>query len=152
MAGRARRPVAGLSAFWDASALVPLCVAQSNTPQAKNFYRRFRPVVWWATQVEIASALARLVRMQQLTPADWADARNLAARLADSWSVIQPTEAVRKRAIEIIQRYDLPAADAFQLAAGLEWCQNSPQGRILLTSDDRLLQAALMVGFAAKCV
>lgn len=65
---------------------------------------------------------------------------------------MQPTEAVRKTAVEIVQRYDLRAADAFQLAAGLEWCQNSPRERILLTSDDRLLQAALLVGFAAKRV
>lgn len=106
-------------------------------------------MVWWTTPVEIASALARLVRMRQMTPAEWANARQIASRLADTWSVIQPTEAVRKKAAHVIERYDLRAADALQLAAALEWCQDIPAGRVLLSSDERLFEAAVLSGFAA---
>ncbi len=60
-----------IPAFWDTSALVPLCVRQSVTPGAIALYRVHDAVVWWATPVEIASALARLVRMKQLDPSDW---------------------------------------------------------------------------------
>jgi len=55
-------------AFWDSSALVPLCVRQGITPRAIALYKLYDAVVWWATPVEIASALARLVRMKQLEP------------------------------------------------------------------------------------
>jgi uncharacterized protein len=152
MAGRAGRPIAQATAFWDTSALVPLCVRQSNTPHAMALYKRYQAVVWWATSVEIASALARLVRMQLLAPADWAKARHLASRLADTWSVIQPFDVIRTKATKIIERYDLRAAGALQMAAALEWCQDTPRGRVLLMGDDRLLQAATLVGFSAARV
>lgn len=45
--------------------------------------------------------------------------------------------------------YDLRAADAFQLAAALEWCDGAPQGRTFLTADTRLFQAAILSGFDA---
>ena len=60
-----------IPAFWDTSALVPLCVRQGITPRAIALYKLHDAVVWWATPVEIASALARLVRMKQLDPSDW---------------------------------------------------------------------------------
>ena len=152
MAGRTQRPVSPRSAFWDASALVPLCVQQSNTPQAITLRKVYAAVVWWTTPVEIASALARLVRLKQLTPVEWVKARSLSSRLADSWSVIQPAEAVRTSALQIVEYYDLRAADALQLAAALAWCKDTPQGRIFLTADQRLLQAAMLRGFDARPV
>ena len=68
-------------AFWDASALVPLCVHQSITPRAIALYKSYEAVVWWATPVEIASALARLVRMRRLDSSQWTKARKLARTL-----------------------------------------------------------------------
>jgi len=137
-------------AYWDTSALVPLCVRQSITAQAIALYKNHDAVVWWATPVEIASALARLVRMKQLDSSDWAKARKLSKRLADSWSVIQPSDALRAKAIQLLERYDLRAADSFQLAAALEWCEDDSQGRVFLTTDRKLREAALLSGFDAK--
>jgi predicted nucleic acid-binding protein len=139
-----------IPAFWDTSALVPLCVRQGITLQTIALYKLHDTVVWWATPVEIASALARLVRMKQLNPSDWARARKLANRLADSWSVIQPSDAVRAKSAQLVDRYDLRAADSFQLAAALEWCEDDPQGRVFLTADGRLREAARSSGFDAK--
>lgn len=130
MAGRTGKSIARNTAFWDASALVPLCVGQSNTPRAVALYKSYEAVVWWATPVEIASVLARLVRMKQLDSADWADARRLSAVLADAWFVIQPSNGLRAKASELVNRYDLRAADALQLAAALEWCEDLPRGRV----------------------
>jgi predicted nucleic acid-binding protein len=100
--------------------------------------------------VEIASALARLVRMKQLDPSDWTRGRKLAKRLADSWSVIQPSDALRAKSAQLVDRFDLRAADSFQLAAALEWCEDAPQGRVFLTADQKLREAALLSGFDAK--
>lgn len=147
MAGRTGRPVTRLSAFWDASALVPLCVRQAITPRAIALYKSHGVVVWWSTSVEIASALARLVRMKQLDSGDWTTARKLAKNLADSWSVVQPSENLRAKAALLVERYDLRAADSLQLAAALEWCEDTPHGRVFLTADQRLREAALLNGF-----
>ena len=139
-----------IPAFWDSSALVPLCVRQGITPRAIALYKIHDAAVWWAAPVEIASALARLVRMKQLDSDDWIKARKLAKRLADSWSVIQPSDALRAKSIQLVERYDLRAADSFQLAAALEWCEDAPQGRVFLTTDQKLREAALLSGFDAK--
>ena len=137
-------------AFWDSSAIVPLCVRQEITPRAIALYKIHDAVVWWATSVEIASGLARLLRMKQLDSGEWTKARKLARRLADSWSVIQPSDPLRAKSIQLVERYDLRAADAFQLAAALEWCEDAPQGRFFLTPDRKLRDAALLTGFDAE--
>jgi len=139
-----------IPAFWDSVALVPLCVRQSTTPRAIALYKTHDAAVWWATPVEIASALARLLRMQQLDSGEWTKARKLALKLADSWSVIQPSDALRAKSIQLVERYDLRAADSFQLAAALEWCEDAPQGRVFLTMDQKLREAALLSGFDAQ--
>jgi uncharacterized protein len=107
-------------------------------------------IVWWATPVEIASALARLARMSLLDTHDWAKANKLAKGLAGWWSVIQPSDALRATAMQLVERHDLRAADSFQLAAALEWCEHAPQGRVFLTTDQKLREAALLSGFDAK--
>src|SRR5271167_1313720 len=138
MAGRTGKPVTRGSAFWDASALVPLCVRQGVTQQAIALYKTYDAVVWWATPVEIASALARLMRIRELNTHDWAKASKLAKSLVGWWSVIQPSDALRATSIRLVDRFDLRAADSFQLAAALEWCEQAPQGRVFLTTDQKL--------------
>lgn len=150
MARRTRRPLERVAAFWDTSALIPLCVRQSITPHAIALYKSHDMVVWWATPVEIASALARLVRMQHIDSNDCAKARKLAKNLADVWAMIQPSDSLRTRAMQLVERYELRAADSLQLAAALEWCEDAPQGRFFLTADQRLREAALLTGFDSK--
>ena len=150
MAGRAGGAVKRVSAFWDASALVPLCVRQGITPGVIALYKSHEVVVWWATPVEIASAIARLARMRQLDSGDCAKSGKLAKSLADSWSVIQPSDALRTKAAQLVDRYDLRAADCLQLAAALAWCEDAPQGRVFLTADRKLREAALLSGFDTK--
>ena len=103
-----------------------------------------------ATPVEIASALARLKRMKAIDSLDWAKATNLAKELSKLWSVIQPSERVRATSIELVDRFDLRAADSLQLGATLEWCEYAPQDRVFLTADQTLRDAAILAGFDAK--
>jgi predicted nucleic acid-binding protein len=152
MAGRAGRPLERPVAFWDTSALVPLCAHQGITPRVIALYRTYGVVVWWATPVEIASALRRLVRMKQITPDDWVTSRRLALDLAESWQIVQASNALRNNAAQLVERYDLKAADAIQLAAALNWCEGSPDGEIFLTADQRLREAAVLSGFDGKAI
>jgi predicted nucleic acid-binding protein len=152
MAGRAGRPLERPVAFWDTSALVPLCAHQGITPRVIALYRNYGMVVWWATPVEIASALRRLVRMKQITPDDWVTSRRLALDLAESWRIVQPSNTLRENAAQLVERYDLKAADAMQLAAALEWCENDPQGKLFLAADKKLREAAVLSGFDGKAI
>ena len=145
-------PLARTSAFWDASALVPLCVRQGITPSVESLYESYRVVIWWATPVEIASALARLVRNREISSSEWAKARQVAVALADEWSVIQPSNALRDHATRLVDRYDLKAADAVQLAAALDWCDKVPRGEIFLAADQKLREAAVLSGFDAESI
>ncbi len=120
------------------------------TAHAISLYKTYDVVVWWATPVEIASALARLLRMKQLDSGDWAKASDLARRLSSVWSMIQPSDSLRATAIQLVDRYDLRAADSLQLAATLEWCEYAPANRVFLTADQKLRDAALLTGFDAQ--
>src|SRR5207247_10366206 len=150
MAAGTRGPLNRISAFWDTSALVPLLVRQSNTSQAVAVYKLLECVVWWATPVEIASAVARLLRTGKISTDDFAKSRNLANALFSSWAVIFPTDAIRATSMQLVERYDLRAADSLQLAAALHWCGDAPQGRIFLSGDQKLHDSALLSGFDAK--
>ena len=120
MASGTRRPLKRPSAFWDASALVPLYVIQQGTSEVSALYKIYDVVIWWTTPVEIASAFARLLRMNYLDVGKWRQLLEEVLNEAEAWSVVPPTAAIRGKAIKIVERYDLRAADALQLAAALE--------------------------------
>jgi predicted nucleic acid-binding protein len=102
--------------------------------------------------VEIISALTRLLRVRQISTAEFTKARKSANDLFASWSVIIPSDALRATAVGLVEKYDLRAADSLQLAAGLEWCGKTPLNRLFLTGDRKLQDAALLTGFDAMLV
>lgn len=133
--------------FWDASALVPLCLDQPATARALQLHAEDPElVVWWGTPIECASAIARLHHDGQLTAAEEAQARSLLSALKASWFEVQPGDAVREQALRILRIHALRAADALQLAAALEWGGSPPEGQ-LVTFDERLGAAAQREGF-----
>jgi len=55
-------------AFWDTSAVVPLCCRQDVSQDLRRIARRIRRVAaWWGTAVEARSAFSRLVRDGKMT-------------------------------------------------------------------------------------
>jgi hypothetical protein len=66
-------------AFWDTSALVPLCVQQHPSSAVRELLGQHEITVWWATSVEMRSAFERLLRMGQLTQSEHVAALQLAA-------------------------------------------------------------------------
>ena len=138
-------------AFWDASAVVPLCCSQSSTAQGRRLHRELkRMVVWWGTPIEARSAFARLVREGRMTGEQRTRALNLLAELRSTWDEILPTEKVRLLAEDLPDAHGLRAADAAQLAAALVWCRERPKQRPLVCFDDRLRAAAADLGFSVR--
>lgn len=135
-------------AFWDSSALVPICVHQRSSARARLLLRTFAPVVWWATTAEVHGAIWRLHRTQEITDADRQKAVARLRVLSLGWREISPDEHVRDLAMESLDKHPLRAADALQLAAALIWCQQRPASRSFLTADLRLAEAARSTGFS----
>lgn len=135
------------SAFWDSSALVPLCVYEATSRQAQSQLRKFLPVVWWGSRVEVHSAIARLHRQGQLKDPEKQGALSRLALLGHGWREILPADPVRDLATSLMDAHELRAADSLQLAAALVWCQQRPARRIFVCGDQRLSHAAEDIGF-----
>lgn len=133
--------------FWDSSALVPLIVNQPATRQARRLLEQDGELgVWWNSPVECCSALARLRREGIIDAAAESTGGALLKQLHESWYEVQPADAVREQAIRLLRLHPLRAADALQLAAGLELSGFPPEIEFI-TFDDRLREAARLEGF-----
>ena len=137
-----------MPSFWDTSAIVPVCVPFESPGQGRRLLRQHPPVVWWGTHVEAVGALSRLKRARVLSEEQYAEARRRLESLRISWREIQPTNLLRDLAETCLERHELRAADAFQLAAALVWCNEKPKNRAFLCRDLRLLEAARSEGFS----
>jgi predicted nucleic acid-binding protein len=137
-----------VTAFWDASAIVPLCVHEAASRTAQSQLRKFAPVVWWGSLVEVHSAICRLHRQKQITDVGKQGAMARLHLLGRGWREILPGNQVRELARELLDEYFLRAADSLQLAASLIWCEQRPARRNFLCGDQRLSHAARTLGFS----
>jgi len=136
------------TAFWDTSAVIPLCCHQDASGVAQRLARRYsRILVWWGTRVEAHGALARLHREGAFTEKSFRQTRARLSVLSRAWSEVLPVELVREQAEDLLARYRVRAADAHQLATALVWCQGRPQHRTLVCFDERLGEAGSLIGF-----
>ena len=78
--------------FWDASAVVPLLVAERTTARLQAIAQRDPDMLaWWGSTVECASALARLERDAALDAKAAELAFRRLAQIADAWHEIEPS-------------------------------------------------------------
>ena len=134
--------------FWDASAIVPLLVAESTTRSLQALANQDSDLlVWWGSQVECASALARFERGALLDVKGAASAFDRLKQLANGWHEIEPSETVRENALRFLRVHPLRAADALQLAAAFLAAERRPSTLEVVTLDERLADAARKEGF-----
>lgn len=134
--------------FWDTSAVVPICVRESNSTSARELLvEDASVVVWWGTRTECVSALMRRTREGGLTRPDERAARHVLHLLSQSWMEMQPSDTVRSMAERLLAVHPLRAADALQLAAAILWCGQQPAGQGFVAFDERLRDASHREGF-----
>ena len=134
--------------FWDASAIISLCVNDPHTATVRKLIREDEAIAsWWATVVECQSAFSRLRRQGDLGASDVDRASRLLGRLAEGWSEVMPGQEVRDQAMWLLGLHPLRAADALQLASALVWADRRPFGRHFTCLDSRLREAARREGF-----
>ena len=136
------------AAFWDTSAIIPLCIQQDATTSARGVKREFSvSVIWWGSKVEINSSLARLKRNGQLEIRSHKVAIKQLSDFQKPARIIRPSEVLLAIAAELPEKYGLRSLDAFQLAAALVWCNERPRNRPFICADGRLGEAAKEAGF-----
>ena len=134
--------------FWDASAIVPLLMTETTTKTLQGLANSDRAMlVWWATEVECASAIARLEREGGLDPSAVNEAFDRLKRLAEGWHEVDLSDSVREAAVRFLRVHPLRAADALQLAAAFVAAERRPSSLEVITLDDRLAAAARREGF-----
>ena len=134
--------------FWDSSAVVPLLVGEQMTAAVLDVLSRDRQMhVWWGTEVECVSTLARLDR-ERVDPAILSSALERLAALREDWHEVAPGTLVRETAKRLLRVHPLRAADSLQLAAAWVLADQEPASVTIVSLDDRLRDAARREGFA----
>lgn len=134
--------------FWDASAIVPLLVSETSTRSVQALAKQDSTMlVWWGSEVECASALARIERDGALEPRDAARVFERLRQLSGGWQEIEPSDVIRQAAIRFLRVHPLRAADALQLAAAYAAAEQRPASLDVVTLDERLAIAARKEGF-----
>ena len=136
--------------FWDASAIVPLLVAEESTRRLQALAAKDAAMlVWWGSAVECISALARLERNSALNARAMTLALQRLRQLTAGWHEVDPSDEIRETAARFLRVHPLRAADALQLAAAFAAAERRPASLEIVTLDDRLANAARKEGFAA---
>lgn len=133
--------------FVDASALVKRYVHERHSMKVRRLVAAGPIAVSRLSEVEVPSALARLVRERRLSTR--ARDRAVTGFVTDfaAWHVIEITAAVTALARTLLSRHDLRAGDAIQLASAI-WLRQTVALSGLLAFDTRLVAAALAEQFA----
>jgi uncharacterized protein len=135
--------------FWDASALVPLLITEVSSRRLLTLAAGDPAMlVWWGSEVECVSALARLEREMAIDANGIAAAFSRLGQLKAAWHEIDPSDAVRETAARFLRVHPLRAADALQLAAAFAAAEGRPPSLQLVSLDDRICVAARKEGFA----
>jgi predicted nucleic acid-binding protein len=136
--------------YWDASALVPLVIAEDETARMRSLLREDAHVVTWAwTSVELASAVERRARAGELDRAQRRAALRAFEELSSTYDEVTDVLAIRRRALSLLARHPLRAADAAQLAAALLVAPESGPSLDFVCLDERLAEAAEREGLTA---
>lgn len=135
-------------AFWDTSAIIPLCVRQDATFEARRVGRLFsRRIIWCGTAVEFHSSISRLKRTGEIEAKGCSLALKQWFRFQRLVHEVRAIDALVSLAVEMPERYGLRSLDAFQLASALIWCNERPRNRPFVCADRRLATAASDAGF-----
>jgi uncharacterized protein len=135
--------------FWDASAIVPLLVAETSSRRLQALAAGpSAMLVWWASEVECVSALARREREGALDAQAMTVALQRLKLLAQAWHEIDPSDVIRETAERFLRVHPLRTADALQLAAAFVAAEGRPATLDIVTLDDRLAAVARKEGFS----
>ena len=133
--------------YWDASALVPLIVAERDSDLVRGWLSEDDHIVTWVwTRTEITGAIERRTREELLSRLQRREVLERLGVLAGSWDEVTDVLAVRSRANALLARHALRAADAGQLGASLLVQEQLAGPLTFACRDQRLSSSADLEG------
>ena len=133
--------------YWDASALVPLIVAEPVSNVMRERLAEDDRIATWAwSYTEIVSAVERRARDGAISRDQRSSVLQRLLLLADSWDEVTDILAVRSRANSLLARHPLRAADAGQLGAALLLQEQLVNSLTFVCLDRKLSAAARLEG------
>ena len=138
--------------FWDASALVPLCVEQLESAAVKALIEDDGgPVVWWGSIIECWSAFARLRRRLCSTRITRTQRAHGFHTLQEAWIEILPSEDVKAHAGRLMRHHQLRCLhmprQALEAAAPKSLRKVEPRAGLIERLDPKPAPAALAFAF-----
>ncbi len=128
--------------------MIPLLVEEATSETMSSLLREDREiVVWWGTWAECTVAISRFVRENTLNDNDEATARFVLGLYAITWTEVKPTNDIRSLTEILSRDHPRKAADIFQLAAALRWCEGDPRNKGFVCLDYQLRRSAEAEGF-----
>lgn len=135
-------------AYFDTSLIAPLYRHEPLTPVAEALHQQYRPVISLLTEVELASTVARWVRMGELTPEQAASIDRVFTEdlRLDTFERAELSERQYWQARTWLQQRNtsLRTLDALHLAVA------AGQGWPIFTADRQLHEAAQSLGCASQ--
>lgn len=134
--------------FWDSSAIVPLLVEEAASEHLVSLRKAdWKMAVWWGTETECVSALARREREGHLVRAQVAGAECLLERVLKSAHVVLPCQEIRNTARRLLLTHPLRAGDALQLSGAILFAGPQVRDLSFVTLDHNLAACAEREGF-----
>jgi predicted nucleic acid-binding protein len=134
--------------FWDSFAIVSLFVEQEPTRELRSLFEVDDEVLAWTlSDVEVHSALERLRREESLSQEQLIEVRLEFRPFWDGCHLVEVADAVKTRALRLLEVHALRAADAMQLGAALAGAYDRPLGWGFVCLDRRLGEVARREGF-----
>jgi predicted nucleic acid-binding protein len=127
---------------------VPLIIREAGSDLVRPWLRDDPDMVLWIlSRLELVSAIERRARERKLTARQRALALARIERLSKEAHEVSDVAAVRSRAVPLLARHPLRAADAVQLSAALLVADPDPSSLTVVALDRRLAEAAQREGF-----
>lgn len=139
--------------FWDSSVIVPLLLKEEASDFLLDLIQTDRDkVVWWGTETECLSALARREREGGLDRLSVSLAEANLAKILEEAHEVQPNLELRRIARRLLMTHPLRAADALQLASALFFGGTQITELLFVTLDKNLSAAACREGLPLAAI
>jgi len=133
--------------YWDASALVPLVVAEPASSLVCHWLAEDDRIITWVwTHTEIVSAIERRTREGSLSRLQRREVLGRFVAFASNWDEVTDVLAIRSRANALLACHPLRAADAGQLGAALLVLEQLAGPLTFVCLDQRVSSAAELEG------
>jgi uncharacterized protein len=135
-----------LNAFLDASALVKRYMNEAGSDLVEEILSASSSLGLCVTCLpEVVSGLCRLRREGKLSARQYGESKLALVRDLEDSTIINITEQVVARAVELLERWPLRASDALHVACAAEWAAD-----LFVSADERQCKAARGYGLRVK--